>query len=837
MAWDKRALAALISIFVFLVPATYASDPYWDEYKFDAKGHFQLVGVTHSQSEPYDRCTFKSAQGGISGTCTYQNERESGFASGSVKWNEPPATAKEGEPYIVTSALSSHTEGVYFGYAQSGIAIDSNSGFCTSFHDIGTDFSIPRAYAQQYDEGESTKTLEYRFPTFYKPWICNPLSTSEGNPGQGGEMMRLAATKKGVYFFNMTIYAETVGGKDTYVYTYEWVPGGESGGDLSGRITDGHNDPMPYMNVTLEFLGKNYASSTDEAGNYKFSNIAGFTPDAKNPSAGVLTAWATYWRDGENYFAIFDEISQNRQLVLQKKFLLRDSSDKTQNLDFSVPAPAGVYRAKKGEPGTANLAWLKEGEEIASNSQLTNLYHMAPVYYYTANAVDFDLAILEAEIGYKLPVDIYLGGSDGTYYSRPSSSISIDIGDLAYNSQDRPRNREYHEFSHHLLFSQWNGEGLRGANDANHGGFINSDTADSYTEGFAEFMSLVIADYTNNENDPAPSHIYAGFGSLEDNLKPWERRGSMEELAVAGSLWDIYDKANDEGDTVSISIQELWPVLREKRANFLEYAKALKSAFPDKAAGIDKILLAHGFFADSYIGNGVRDQFEPFKDVNGDRNYSIGEYFVDYGINASRAAIAYDGKGEVGRATNYQRPNRGKAVEIPGAFIGVRDRSVSTYEVSIHYGKPSQGTDYSYLVDQRGGMIFVRPLPEGVDATITVRPSSAAYAAGSEYRITAAEYDRKYYAAPESAPNFDSHDFKLTPTGASEPAAPELTGGALKWGRDRGYDVESSKAGKAGAPPLGSGGLDIASALGGKLPCIPALLAAFALCFVALARK
>jgi hypothetical protein len=320
---------------------------------------------------------------------------------------------------------------------------------------------------------------------------------------------------------------------------------------------------------------------------------------------------------------------------------------------------------------------------------------------------------------------------------------------------------------------------------------------------------------------------------LEDNLKPWQSKGTMEELAVAGVLWDIYDKANDEGDSVSISIQDLWPVLKEKRANFLEYAKALKTAFPDKASGIDKILLSHGFFADSFVGNGVRDPFEPYKDANNDGNYTAGEYFVDYGINGTRAAIAWDGKGEVGRATNYQRPERGKAVEIPGAFISVIDMRVPTYEVSINYNKASQGTDYSYLVEQLQGRIFLRPLPEDADATITVKPSSAAYSAASEYSITNAEYIQKYYAAPESTQSFDSHDFGLSPTGVAEPAAPALASesgaaAAPKWGTDKGYDVESTKVGKMENAPLGSKGL---------LPCLPALIAVCALGVVAIARR
>ncbi len=814
----NKHLTTLVLILIFFAPFLHAEDNYWDEYKFDAKGHFELVSVTNNDSPSNTQyCQLSSSPGSVSGTCTYPSEDgESGSSTGSATWDAPPQTAKENQPLLLTAQLSKTEEGRYIGYYDIRIFIDSNAGLCSTFQDIGTDFSIPYARAEQTQSGSATKTLNYRFPSFYKPWICNQQTLAENNQGQGSDTMRAEALRKDTYFFNLTVIAEVPGGKSTYIYLYKWVPGASAGADLSGKITDGHNDPMPYMNLTLDYLGKSYLTNTDETGNYVFKDVVGLQSDTTNPPSGVLTAYASYWRDGKNYFALYDKLNADRMLVLQKKFLLKTDSDMTQDLDFSIPAPAGKYRLKSGEAGSDKVPWLKDGEEVASASSLMNLQHFAPVYYYTANALDFDLTIINANIDYKLPVDIYLAGSAGTFYSRPDSSIQIDKSDVTYGSSNRPRNREYHEFSHHLLFSQWNGEGLRSGTDVNHNGFMNSNTADSYTEGFAEFMSLVIADYTNNPNDPAPSDIYAGFGSLENNYKPWEARGSDEELAVAGVLWDIYDKNNDDGDTVSIPIQKLWTVLSVKRANFYEYTKALKAAFPDQSAGIDKILLAHGFYPDIYVGNKVRDVFEPYIDSNGDKNYTLGEPFVDYGIDAKRAQITYDGKGEVGRATNYERPTRGKAVEIPNAFIKVNDQSVGFYLVSVHFNNPAQGKDYSYSTDMREGKIYLQPLPEGTDAKITIKPISNAFVASSEYETTASDYLSKYYAAPDSDGFADTHDFKLQSTGKAED--PSLQFFNSKWGTDKGTDEVNTAVGVIPRDlPLAAGSAPASS----KLPCMP----------------
>ena len=822
MVWNNKLLAIATLLFVFCAPFAHADDDLWGEYQFDAHGSFKLVSVTHNESPYGTGCTFTSAQGSVAGSCSYDTGHESGTGTGGVTWTDPPSTGMEGQNFTITSTLSTHTEGDYYGSDDANIGIGSWSGECTSFQDIGTPFSIAGAYAQKYDagsandEGSITKTLDYRFPTFYKPWICDQMTTAENNKGQSGDIMRAEAMRSGVYFFNMTISASTVGGSDTYTYTYEWVPGNTvASADLSGKITDGHGDPMPYANVTLDYLGKHYGTIADEAGNYVVSGVAGLTPDSASPPTGVITVYAEYWRDGKNYFSLYDMLNQNTMVFLQKKFVLKDSSDTTQNIDFNVPVAAGIHNLKAGEPGSEKVAWLKDGEEVASASSLKNLWHFAPVYYYTANAVDFDLTILQANIDYKLPVKVFLASSDGTYYSRPTASIHIDKGDVVYSSSDRPRNREYHEFSHHLMFSQWNGEGLRSGNDTNHGGFINSNTADSYTEGFAEFMALVIADYTNNPNDPAPSDIYAGFGSLKNKYKPWGAKGSDEEFAIAGVLWDIYDKNNNAEDTVSIPIQQLWPILSVKRANFLEYADAIKAAFPGQAAGIDKILVAHGFYADGYVGNKVRDAFEPYIDSNGDKNYTPGEYFVDYGIDAARAAITYENGDEIGRATNYERPTRGQAVEVPNAFLSVSDMRVPSYNVSVHFNNARDGRDYSYLTDMRDGKIYLQPLPEGIDATMTVAPASAAYSSANVYTITSTEYLQKYYAAPDNAGSFDSFDFGLSPTGTPDDSQ-AFSDGTPRWGTDNGTDAVDTAVGqKPTSLPL-SGGI--------TLPCLPGLV-------------
>src|SRR5690606_37377374 len=118
-------------------------------------------------------------------------------------------------------------------------------------------------------------------------------------------------------------------------------------------------------------------------------------------------------------------------------------------------------------------------------------------------------------------------------------------------------------------------------------GFLNPNMADSYTEGFAEFMALAISDRYGDTN-PADGkgtkpEIYASFGSLDNNYRPWDSKGYLEEFAIASLLWDMYDSSNGNGDSLTMSIDNIWEVLKVKRADFHEYYAAFRQGNPKKS--------------------------------------------------------------------------------------------------------------------------------------------------------------------------------------------------------------------------------------------------------------
>ena len=311
-------------------------------------------------------------------------------------------------------------------------------------------------------------------------------------------------------------------------------------------------------------------------------------------------------------------------------------------------------------------------------------------------------------------------------------------------------------------------EGSNSSDSINHDGFLNPNTADSYTEGFAEFMALAMSDRYGDTN-PADgtgtkSEIYASFGSLDNNYRPWDSRGYLEEFAVASLLWDLYDSNNDKDDSLTMSIDDIWAVLKVNRADFSEYYLAFRQANSKKAADIDKLFIEHGFFADTTEGNKQRDRFEGFKDANNNRRYDLGEFYFDLGCLNSTNEIRYKTGMNIGKAANYERSNRTSAVRINGAYLKVKDDEVRQYLVKVHYTEPGAGTDYEYVVDLRDGLLYVQPLPEDLSAELTIMPYSVEYSAETSYTITNEELNAKL---EEPGEYFATQEFDLKKTGVT----------------------------------------------------------------------
>lgn len=162
------------------------------------------------------------------------------------------------------------------------------------------------------------------------------------------------------------------------------------------------------------------------------------------------------------------------------------------------------------------------------------------------------------------------------------------------NSYQYRQNAEWHEFTH-FINSQINSQlfstfclygdypiaigkdiGISTPVVISHEGYYNACSVDSVKEGIAEFMGQVIYNQTFNKNydsayffsDGSPAfNLETNWKIDEEISKIGTRRfdSAVEEEAVAGLLWDIYDPIGAiEKDYFQTDIKTIWQLLTEK---------------------------------------------------------------------------------------------------------------------------------------------------------------------------------------------------------------------------------------------------------------------------------
>jgi hypothetical protein len=227
----------------------------------------------------------------------------------------------------------------------------------------------------------------------------------------------------------------------------------------------------------------------------------------------------------------------------------------------------------------------------------------ATVFVNTLKAVRFYTKRLQVILSEVIPIVIY---SDfETAYRPPFKIITIHKDDSSKNSPNAPDNREWHEFSHYIMHTIYgsmppyhhvdlNDDGDTedpGEEDHNHGGYRNHCTSDSWVEGFAVFMPLVIKSemgmgdvswYKWDYYDPKMKK----YGTdLEQDLLAI----NLEELVVARILWDLYDgkhthdqSVGKDDDSISLSIDVIWKLISKKHMLLPYYQNGMLIENEDK---------------------------------------------------------------------------------------------------------------------------------------------------------------------------------------------------------------------------------------------------------------
>jgi len=138
--------------------------------------------------------------------------------------------------------------------------------------------------------------------------------------------------------------------------------------------------------------------------------------------------------------------------------------------------------------------------------------------------------------------------SNGDSCSPNPNRPYIGIGDQTslLSNGGWPDNREYHEFGHHFLADAFGNALPSFAGQQNHEGYyINPISTDAWTEGFAEFYSMMVTKHVDERTLPHYYRLAGEYWNLEIDYRAWSDRGRLEELGVAGVLLDLEDGPDD----------------------------------------------------------------------------------------------------------------------------------------------------------------------------------------------------------------------------------------------------------------------------------------------------
>lgn len=279
-----------------------------------------------------------------------------------------------------------------------------------------------------------------------------------------------------------------------------------------------HIDDHPLKHLQVEIDGKKY--TTDENGIVDV------------PENGEVKLWFRYVTDKE-YFEIY--------VASMKK-----------PLEFTLTIEDGIVKKTTVDTGLEVLN-IEEEYKVEdfdfANLVVEEIYHTARRYVHIAEALEF---YQDLGVEFDKPVDVVTFMHHGTTALYLDYKIYID--DIFCDSHEYSPFLEYHEFSHYAMNQMYGDEFYNELlKSPNHGGFANPTTTDSWIEGFAAFMPVVIANHYDRwwadyplERRPS---FYPLAGSLDANYKPWQKEGKAEEFAIAGFLWDYIDgESLDQGN-------------------------------------------------------------------------------------------------------------------------------------------------------------------------------------------------------------------------------------------------------------------------------------------------
>ena len=713
----KRLAALWVAIFMTIVAALPVNP--FSVAAAGSTGSWNLINTVDyvNKSTTYlDGAALLYSMSGNSITYTYRNNIKQDFI-GTCSWSQPAASIAPGQK--ITVSLNASVD-----------KLDPNRA--------GTFSASVFAYL---DEAEVQYKLQSGSAVYLKDESGETTCKAMGKDGvivTGSASLTVGADmpdgSNGQQLALMI--SSSIGGGKKFVYEYSVaadvtepttppVPDGDKKLVLTGTVISVAQNPMRHMYMRFApSFGGVAESKTGNDGKYRYmidipsSVTSPFTVDVTlvlkymHPSSTDMSSF---------YFAIRDETEKAGEdiLVTTKISIDPDSAqfrgknvlEANRNIDFTLISSGMISDSNgKGDPLTSNLT------EIKWIDGYTYVYDMLSSAVYTACEV---FAEKTATVN-SFPLIVYVNepvkdGKDSACFG-VEGGMSVIHATLDYcRHTDQSRFVILHEFGHFFDYAtnlrkhrcNWDVKMLA-ADYINHGGYLNSDTGDSYMEGLATWFAVMVQKHGLY---PIPNYTSIGsLGTLGSKRKPWHTVIS-EELCIASIL--VYLERD-------LSLDGLWEVLQRDNDNFHAYYQDLVKTFNEERelSKINRYFKAFGMYKHIY-GNSQWDEWELYRDIDEDGARGTDEMYADTMFNRYGELLTRLGKQEalkiLGQSAPYNRQDRdalpaAKTIyQLPNSYLMIKGTTMPDYvRVAV---MPDDADAYAYVGVPEGSLVYL-PLPE-----------------------------------------------------------------------------------------------------------------------------
>jgi hypothetical protein len=391
--------------------------------------------------------------------------------------------------------------------------------------------------------------------------------------------------------------------------------GGENGLDMDNPISS------PARGVVVEAIdaGTNAvlaSANTDASGNYALTVAANRSIFVRAKAQLTSTSASTF------NFRVLNNTNSDALYALDGSSFNTGTANITRNLNAPTGWSGTGYTSDRAAAPFAILDTIYSAKELIQSANPTGDLPALDLYWSPNNrATANKLCVDTGDIG----TSFYQLGNDTDDCSQPLLAGIYILGDYASGAGDTDEFDDHviaHEFGHYVEDQFARSDSFGGY----HGPSDRLDLRVAFSEGWGDAFSAMTTD------DPVYRDSQHGVSTnfnidMESDGSPdgWFSEGSIAEV-----LWDLFDPANEPGDTVALGFTPIYNALAAERntnalTSIFPMVNALHTQNPAQSSAIATLLANEGINGTDDFGSGETNDGGDMSVLPIYRDISIGD--------------------------------------------------------------------------------------------------------------------------------------------------------------------------------------------------------------------